>query len=168
MRKIHKKATSMFLVMLMVLGGITGLLTPGGSKAYAVVGPSINDGNISSVVTSADHKTVTLIMDVYMAPRSDVSVTEAVYVTRTGSEEFVSVVADSAANIVTVAHDEENTQTVFTFTFATPLTGNTIGIQIQGQYFESEDGDQYYGGATILDLQPPTFVRSTSNNGNYV
>jgi hypothetical protein len=171
MRKIHKKATAIFLVMLMVLGGMTGLLTLGGSKAYAAVTTqTISDENITNVVSSADHKTVTLTTNVYMAPKSGVSVTESVYVTRTGPDGFVSIATDSPVNTVIVTPDSGTNLTVFTLTFETPLTGVNNLIQIQGENYESIVGGQYIGNATKqpLDLQPPAYVGSYSEDGNYV
>lgn len=174
MRKIHKKATAIILVMVMVLGGLTGLITPGGSKAYAAdpTDVTISDENITNVVTSSDHKTVTLTTNEYMALKSGVSVTEAVYVTRTGPDGFVNVGTDSPDNVVIVAQNSnpEGAQTVFTLTFDVPLTATANLIQIQGQYFESQDGGQVVGNATIqpLDLQPPAYVGSNSYGGNDV
>ncbi|QJD84586.1 hemoblobin-interacting domain-containing protein [Cohnella herbarum] len=172
MRKIHQKATAIFLAMLMVLGGMTGLLTPGGSKAYATGLQTISDANITNVVTSADHKTVTLTTNMFMTPRSDVSVTDTVYVKRTEPGAFVSLTADSAANTVTVTptSPDGDDQTVFVLTFDVPLIGLVNQIQIQGQNFDAHDNMQYVGNATTgpLDLKAPAYVGSTSRNGEWV
>lgn len=172
MRKIHKKATAIFMVMIMVLGGMTGLLTPGDNKVYAAPGPTavtISDENITSVVTSPDKKTVLLTTNVYMALKEGVSVTDAVYVKKTSSDKFVSVGTDSPNNTVTVepTSDEDGDQTVFTLTFNAPLTGNAIQIQIQGQYFVAQDFAPYVGNAVTIprDNQPPAYVGSYSNFG---
>lgn len=171
MRKIQQKATVIFLAVLMVLGGLTGLLTPGGSTAYASDSQPLSVANISSVITSADHKTVTLTTNVLMNLISDVSVTDTVYVKRTEPGAFVSMTADSGANTVTVTPTSSggSNQTVFVVTFAVPLTGDANQIQIQGQYFRYPGGD-YYGNATTLalDLKAPEYVGSYSENGNDV
>ncbi|WP_256759247.1 hypothetical protein [Cohnella sp. WQ 127256] len=172
MRKIQQKATVIFLAMLMVLGGLTGLLTPGGSTAYAADTRWISDENIIDGTISADHKTVTLTTNVLMNPLSDVSVTDAVYVKRTDPGAFVSMTADSAANTVTVTptSPDGNDQTVFVLTFDVPLTGDVNQIQIQGQYFVLQPGVYYEGNATTepLDLKAPAYVGSNSGDGSWV
>jgi hypothetical protein len=173
MQKMNRKVKAIFMVMLMALvfGGTTGLLAPGGNKAYAALAAiPITGTNIASVLTNNDHTTVTLTTNVYMAPLTDVSVTAAVYVQRTESGGFVSIAADSADNTVTVVPDSDTNQTVFTLTFATPLTGAVNEIQIQGQYFKSQAGVVYTDNATTqpLDIQPPAYVGSNSNYGNNV